>query len=354
MDECGSSLRGQHGWVSWAQADGSGMPGAEPDAGLFAARPEAGVARVTPSLLVLGEGNRQRWARLAQAAGGRLLDAVALDQALARLAHIVDVDAVLLRCRGDEPGLETLAARLDALSMSAGVRLIIHADLPAVDRLYGVVQARGALLLCDAREEELAAALCAGLAGSRHAVHLHDPSRADDEAERLERLTDQVGRLARTIEALMQDRPVSTRPVLFGSPRSDYAPPPEESDEADASFPVDAVQVRALLRVRRMRDPLFPPDLFADPAWDIMLDLLAAHLEGRRVSVSSLCIAAAVPPTTALRWIRQLTDDGLLERRADPEDGRRVFITLSSTGLQAMRRWFAASRPHLREAVRQD
>src|SRR3546814_5360350 len=57
--------------------------------------------------------------------------------------------------------------------------------------------------------------------------------------------------------------------------------------------------------------------------------LMAAHLSGQRVSVSSLCIAAAVPATTALRWIRALTDHGLFLRQADPSDGRRVFIALS-------------------------
>ena len=43
----------------------------------------------------------------------------------------------------------------------------------------------------------------------------------------------------------------------------------------------------------------------------------------------SLCIAAAVPPTTALRWIKMLTDVGLLVRVADPHDGRRVYIELA-------------------------
>jgi DNA-binding MarR family transcriptional regulator len=45
--------------------------------------------------------------------------------------------------------------------------------------------------------------------------------------------------------------------------------------------------------------------------------------------VSSLCIAAAVPATTALRWIKTLTDMGLLVRSADPQDGRRVYIELA-------------------------
>lgn len=106
-----------------------------------------------------------------------------------------------------------------------------------------------------------------------------------------------------------------------------------------------------MLRVRRLRDHLVAPDLFADPAWDIMLDLLAARLENNQVSVSSLCIAAAVPPTTALRWIRHLTDRGLLDRQADPKDGRRIFIALSDTGMDAVLRWFQESRVHLQSAI---
>ena len=78
-------------------------------------------------------------------------------------------------------------------------------------------------------------------------------------------------------------------------------------------------QVRALLRSRRLRDELFGSDLFADPAWDMLLDLIAARLEHAQVSVSSLCIAASVPPTTALRWLRQLTDRGWYSARQTPK-----------------------------------
>ena len=67
--------------------------------------------------------------------------------------------------------------------------------------------------------------------------------------------------------------------------------------------------------------------------------------------MSSLCIAAAVRPTTALRWIKAMTDQGLFERCADPEDGRRIFITLSQRGLAAIRTWFDLSRPLLQSAM---
>src|SRR3546814_6074273 len=104
-----------------------------------------------------------------------------------------------------------------------------------------------------------------------------------------------------------------------------FAPPqPMTADVAAAA----GAQVRGLIRARRTRDQFFRNELFADPAWDMLLDLMAARLEHKRVSVSSLCIAAAVPATTALRWIKSMTAEGLVVRRADNNYGRRILIQM--------------------------
>lgn len=105
-----------------------------------------------------------------------------------------------------------------------------------------------------------------------------------------------------------------------------------------------ASRVRERIRQRRLREKLFGTDLFADPAWDMMLDLYAAQLEGNEVSVSSLCIAAAVPTTTALRWIKLLSQRGWLLRSHDPGDGRRVNMHLSDTALEKLDRYFDSLR----------
>ena len=73
----------------------------------------------------------------------------------------------------------------------------------------------------------------------------------------------------------------------------------------------------------------------------MLLDLAAARAEHKRVSVTSLCIASGVPPTTALRWIGQLTAAGLLERVEDETDRRRAFLALSDQAADAMARYFA-------------
>jgi hypothetical protein len=94
--------------------------------------------------------------------------------------------------------------------------------------------------------------------------------------------------------------------------------------------------VRRVIEARAARRRFFDGDLFADPAWDILLELFALRCEQRRTSVSKLCIAAAVPATTALRWIDKLQSDGLVEREADPFDARRVWVALSDRAHEAM------------------
>jgi DNA-binding MarR family transcriptional regulator len=104
---------------------------------------------------------------------------------------------------------------------------------------------------------------------------------------------------------------------------------------------VSAETVRAVIRARRLRTRYFAGDLFADPAWDMLLDLLQAEIAQLRVPVSSLCIAAAVPATTALRWLKTMVQEGLFVRRADPHDGRRVFVELAPDASRALRSYFA-------------
>ncbi len=66
-----------------------------------------------------------------------------------------------------------------------------------------------------------------------------------------------------------------------------------------------------------------------DPVWDMILDLYVAQAEQRRVSVSSLCLVGALPPTTALRRVQQLVEAGHFLRSKDLEDGRRIYLELS-------------------------
>ena len=108
-------------------------------------------------------------------------------------------------------------------------------------------------------------------------------------------------------------------------------------------FTTSAADVRRDIKARRSRDQFLPGHLFADPAWDMLLELYAAELDQTRVATSGLCDRAAVPSTTALRWINTLVREGLIDRRSDPLDARRIFVRLSSTGVRCMEAYFQSS-----------
>lgn len=107
--------------------------------------------------------------------------------------------------------------------------------------------------------------------------------------------------------------------------------------------------VRLILSQRRRRDELFGADHFGDPAWNILLDLYGAHLKRRKVPVSALCMASEVPPTTALRWISALVDAGLIIRRPDRADRRRIHVELAPSAIPRMSTYCDHAIEHFRK-----
>lgn len=97
-----------------------------------------------------------------------------------------------------------------------------------------------------------------------------------------------------------------------------------------------AARVRAILQLRRYRESLFTWSAFADPAWDMILELYACHLEGTQIDVKSATVASAVPATTALRHLKMLEENGTLHSATDPNDGRRRHVWLSEEAIASL------------------
>jgi hypothetical protein len=140
--------------------------------------------------------------------------------------------------------------------------------------------------------------------------------RKEFDTERLLELSDQVSRIATTLARLSTDPECSSADA--------------QTDEAVADWENLGRAVTAVIQARRLRAHYFDEELFADP-----------ELCQRRIATSSLCVAAAVPATTALRWIKAMTEKGLFVRHDDPFDGRRVYIELAPEVSEALRRYFA-------------
>ncbi|QLC23613.1 winged helix DNA-binding protein [Parasphingopyxis algicola] len=290
------------------------------------------------SILVISDtAQGERRCRIAvEAIGARVVSTAGPADAVARIGEQIALDAALVDLAEDHgAALDTLFGEIDRGARSGRYRSIVSVPIELLDIADAQVRHGDIALLCAPKGIEQAAAL--GLAVANRSLALQDIGREHDDS-RLMRLSEEVARIARALAELSHDdrgKPNGEDSRLAEAPLA-FRPEPARTD------PLRPEDIRAMIRMRRLRDRFFDSELFADPAWDMLLDLMAARLEGRQVAVSSLCIAAAVPPTTALRWIRTMTDRGLFERRSDPRDGRRVFIDLADEAAEALERWFAA------------
>jgi DNA-binding MarR family transcriptional regulator len=120
------------------------------------------------------------------------------------------------------------------------------------------------------------------------------------------------------------------------NPQGAYGAGFEPSSASDATKPARLTIALAWIAARQARDRVLGAALFANPAWDILLDLYVNHSRGRRECVSSICTASSSPATTALRWISVLEAQDLVTRAADPSDKRRALVDLTPEGLRKM------------------
>ncbi|UAK22822.1 winged helix DNA-binding protein [Sphingomonas nostoxanthinifaciens] len=269
----------------------------------------------------------ERWHLAVSAVGGRTLLSSDVVQAGAILDDMAYPDVVLLDVvRDSGRDLDALLLRLDAAAAEGRFSTVVAFTPDLIDPVCAAISHPDVMLLCDPSPIERAAALGLAIAvPSAPALR----ERGDGPPKRLRQLSEEVSRIARALAELSRDEPTAM-PM----------PPPGALLEG-VTLPSVAT-IRSVIRGRRLRDQFFDAELFADPAWDMLLDLMVAQMEQRNVAVSSLCIAASVPPTTALRWIKRLHDMGLFVRTADPRDGRRVFVDLAPAAVDALANNFRA------------
>lgn len=145
--------------------------------------------------------------------------------------------------------------------------------------------------------------------------------------DRMSTLSTELQRLAHLIDEPGTSTPAhgSGRPAIMAP----VSAPLPSSDELQAGPVQLTAFIRDLLRKEMKRREIGGGELFGDPTWAMLLDLLLAKIEARRVSVSSACIASGAPMSTALRLVRRLVDEGVLCRLPDEQDRRRHFLAIN-------------------------
>jgi hypothetical protein len=261
-------------------------------------------------------------------AGGRIGERIGWDGVPGEAATVLVVEAEGVADAVLADALPGLAAIADARGLAVVATIAVdQIDLVAAELLGARV-----ILLCapTLAERVAAVAVAAGIGDTPGFVR-------EDERERLRRMNEEVARIAGLLARLVEapdagDGAVEDRRLGYSVAA------------AQAQAPVAAADVRRTIRARRMRAQYFDARLVEDPGWDMLLDLFASELERGQVSVSSLCIAAAVAPTTALRWISRMVAAGLFARMPDAGDKRRAFLVLTPAASAAMHGYADAVR----------
>lgn len=85
----------------------------------------------------------------------------------------------------------------------------------------------------------------------------------------------------------------------------------------------------SLLRGLAKQPDFGAKDVVFNPAWQLLLELFVAQLEGRPVPVTNACLSLGTAQTTALRFLTDLERRSLIASVSDPADGRRRLIRLT-------------------------
>jgi hypothetical protein len=118
--------------------------------------------------------------------------------------------------------------------------------------------------------------------------------------------------------------------LAIGADQQGLVSETSRADAADAGINIAVKKAMDLIEITKRRSRLVSAaNLFADPAWFILLDLFVRQHQGLKTSVSSACHASFSPVTTALRHIAILTERNIIQRQYDPVDHRRVYLELT-------------------------
>lgn len=242
--------------------------------------------------------------------------------------------------------------RLSSYISSSGVTALVWTDMDGMEKAYAILPVQNCHFMIGPSDAEAMLMLTSETVRGKM-NQLNDKTR-DEGYQELHKISSELADVVKTLSQMaagedasetdnsnssLNEGPVSFRPSSIITPLVAQDDKPEKINDDVANL-LSAKRIRQIIKIRRLREDFFESNLFADPAWDILLDLMAARIEQNKVSVSSLCIAAAVPPTTALRWITSMTNSGILIRQQDPNDARRVFLELSDETALSIEAYF--------------
>ncbi len=98
----------------------------------------------------------------------------------------------------------------------------------------------------------------------------------------------------------------------------------------------EALQCRQLIDISRAQDRLLARHAIDVVGWRVLLAMFEGGAD-REASATNIALACGTSASAGLRRIADLAERGLVSRREDNDDGRRVMLRLTETGLTLCR-----------------
>lgn len=284
--------------------------------------------------IVAPQEEQETLAHLVRNADLRLMRSTTLDQFNTR--RLLRSDVILVDAFNDDERHDQLVSDIGRASTNGGAALLVRTSASSLDPVLAALGSSEATILFEPTEQDIVSHLRAASEAARPPVILHDSKgKSNEDAEADRALED---RLEQMVDAVETDHSLLMHDGASAGSLS-----------ADQRARV-AVEVEAILKIRRSRNDFFAAAFFADPIWDMLLELLVARLRGVHLPTTGLCASAGVPMTTALRCVRILTKKGIIKRNPDMVDRRRVYVDMTEEAADAMLRWFARAQGQSRLA----
>ena len=123
-------------------------------------------------------------------------------------------------------------------------------------------------------------------------------------------------------------------------PRDETAIPADEPREPDPFTPGEFAAWRGMLRVhstvfRELDRRLLDEHELGIDSYGVLITLVTAP--DRKLPIGELGLRRNLSPSGISRSVDRLTKLGLLERAANPDDGRSLLVGLTANGLQRLR-----------------
>jgi DNA-binding MarR family transcriptional regulator len=155
------------------------------------------------------------------------------------------------------------------------------------------------------------------------------------------------GRAETWISALLAV-PASEAIVLVDLPPLEIGGPAQAEQacgraKAAETHPFTSCAARELW-IRAQRARFFDPALFGDAAWNILLLLYVLGSRQPQVSSTGFAKILGIPRSTALRWLNDLQDRGLVARAASPAGSSMHLVRLTAKARRSLDSYFALVR----------